>query len=170
MEDKDSLIRHANNPNIVRNVRDIFPYPYTEADAMQWLAFANSEEQAPWVLAIEVDGEAAGVISLLPRSDVERHTAELGYWLGEAFWGRGIVTAAVRAITEHAFQQSDLYRIFANVFARNIASMRVLEKAGYSREAVLVRSVVKDGVMMDLVVYSTTRDPGLPYIAALDTR
>jgi ribosomal-protein-alanine N-acetyltransferase len=164
--DKEALIRHADNPKIWRNVRDLFPYPYTEQDADEWLAHATVEEDTPWVFAIEIDGEAGGTISLLPRSDVERHSAELGYWLGEAFWSRGIMTAAVRALTERAFEQSDFYRIYADVFAWNPASMRVLEKAGYRREAVLTRAVVKDGVLMDQVIYAITRDPGLRYFPA----
>jgi [ribosomal protein S5]-alanine N-acetyltransferase len=164
--DKQALIRNANNRNVSRNLRDLFPYPYTDTDADRWLAHAIAEPGVPWLYAIDVDGEAAGGISLEAKADVELHSAELGYWLGEPFWGRGVMTAAVRAITEHAFRETDFYRIFADVFARNAASMRVLEKAGYRREAVLTRGVVKDGVLMDLVMYATTRDPGLPYVSA----
>ncbi|HEY6330738.1 MAG TPA: GNAT family protein [Blastocatellia bacterium] len=166
IDDKQALIRNANNRNVSRNLRDLFPYPYTDRDAERWLAHADADRGVPWLYAIEVDGEAAGGISLETKADVECHSAELGYWLGEPFWGRGVTTAAVRAITGHAFLESEIYRIFAYVFARNTASMRVLEKAGYQREGVLRRGIVKDGVLMDLVMYAMTRDPGLPYVSA----
>jgi ribosomal-protein-alanine N-acetyltransferase len=166
MGDRASLLRHANNARVWRNLLDLFPHPYKESDADAWLGYATSEEISPWVFTIEVDGEAAGGISLEKGSGVERHSAELGYWLGEPFWGRGIATAAARALTARAFEETDLYRIYASVFAWNPASMRVLEKAGYRREAVLVRSAVKDGVLIDRVMYAITRDPGVPYVPA----
>jgi ribosomal-protein-alanine N-acetyltransferase len=165
-EDKASLILHANNRRVWRNLRDLFPHPYTKADADHWLRFATVEDQAPWTFAVEVSGQAIGGISLVRHGDVEIHTAELGYWLGEAFWGRGIATAAVRAITAAAFEHTDIYRVYADVFAWNPGSMRVLEKAGYHREAVLLRAAFKDGTLVDRVVYALTRDPGLPYVAA----
>jgi ribosomal-protein-alanine N-acetyltransferase len=165
-EDKASLILHANNRRVWRNLRDIFPHPYTEADADSWLRYAAIEDQAPWVFAIEVSGQAVGGISLVRHGDVERHTAELGYWLGETFWGRGIATSAVRAITAAALERTDIYRVYADVFAWNPGSMRVLEKAGYYREGVMVRAGFKDGILIDRVVYALTRDPGLPYVAA----
>jgi RimJ/RimL family protein N-acetyltransferase len=166
MDDKTSLIRHANNRRVWRNLRDLFPHPYTEADADAWLSYATEEERSPWVFAIEVNGEAGGAISLEPGRDIEAHSAEIGYWLGEPFWGRGIVTAAARAITARAFEETDLCRLHAWVFAWNPASMRVLEKAGYRREGVLVRGGIKDGNLIDRVMYAITRDPGLPYVAA----
>jgi RimJ/RimL family protein N-acetyltransferase len=157
------LIRHANNRRVWRNLRDRFPHPYTGPSADDWLAYATIEERSPWEFAIEVDGEAAGGIALERGADIERHSAEIGYWLGEPFWGRGIATAAVRAITTRAFEQTDLYRLYGCVFAWNPASMRVLEKSGYRREGVLVRSAVKDGILIDRVIYAITRDPGLGY-------
>jgi [ribosomal protein S5]-alanine N-acetyltransferase len=166
IEDRESLIRYANNWRVWRNLRDIFPHPYTESDADAWLEYATAEQVSPWVFAIEVDAEAAGGISLERGFDIERHSAEIGYWLGEPFWGRGIATDAVRAITARAFQETDLYRLYGWVFAWNPASMRVLEKAGYAREGVLARSGLKDGVLIDRVMYAITRDPGIEYVAA----
>jgi ribosomal-protein-alanine N-acetyltransferase len=165
-DDKRSLIRHANNRRVWRNLRDIFPHPYTESDADAWLDYASVEGRSPWVFAIDVNGEAAGGISLVPGAEIERHSAEIGYWLGEAFWGRGIATAAVRAITDRGFEETELFRLYGWVFAWNPASMRVLEKAGYRREGVLERSAIKDGFLIDRVMYAITRDPGLPYVAA----
>jgi RimJ/RimL family protein N-acetyltransferase len=162
--DKESVVRHANNIKIWRTVRDLFPHPYTNADADAFLAIATGPSRGDSLYAIDVNGEAVGSIGIHPRSDVERHSAEIGYWLGEAFWGRGIATAAVRFLSRRAIYEQGRYRLFASVFASNLASMRVLEKAGFQREGVLVRSVVKDGVLMDSVLYALTRDPGLPYL------
>ncbi|TAK78846.1 MAG: N-acetyltransferase [Dehalococcoidia bacterium] len=156
LDDSDALARHANNRNVSRNLRDIFPFPYTEADAQAFLARVVPMSPAT-NLAIEVDGEAAGGIGLRVQSDVYRRTAEIGYWLSEAHWGRGIMTEAVVAMTAHAFEQFDLLRIEADVFARNPASMRVLEKAGFEREAWLRQRVTKGGETMDAAMYALLR-------------
>ena len=163
MDDKASLVRYANDQRVSRNLRDGFPHPYTESDADAWLALATDGDRAPWMFAIEVNAEAVGGIGLERGRDIERHSAEIGYWLGEPFWGRNIATAAVQGITRRAFEVTDLYRLYASVFAWNPASMRVLEKAGYHREGTLIRSGIKDGVLLDRVIYAITRDPGLPY-------
>jgi [ribosomal protein S5]-alanine N-acetyltransferase len=166
LTDKPSLVRHANNRNIWRNLRDLFPFPYTEANADWWLGTMTSPEPPAWHYAIEVDGEAAGGIALRRGFDINRFTMEIGYWLGEACWGRGIMTAAVRELTQRGLEESDIYRIEAEVFSWNPASMRVLEKAGYRRETICERSAVKDGTLIDQVLYAITRDPGLPYVPA----
>ncbi len=108
--------------------------------------------------AIEVEGEAAGSIGLELGEDVARRSAEIGYWLGEAHWGRGIATEAVRTVTAYGFEQLDLVRIFANVFAWNPASMRVLEQAGYVLEGRLRSAVTKDGETIDQLAYAVVRD------------
>jgi ribosomal-protein-alanine N-acetyltransferase len=154
--DRESLVRHANNRKVWLMLRDQFPHPYTRADADEWLAHAAKQDPVT-SFAIVVGDEAAGGIGLAPQPDVHRRSAEVGYWLGEAFWGQGIMTAALRAFTAHAFDSHDLIRIFAGVFSTNPASMRVLEKAGYTREGVLRRSVVKDGQVLDQVLYAVTR-------------
>lgn len=114
--------------------------------------------------AIDVAGEAVGCISLERGADVGAASYEVGYWLGRAYWGRGLVTEALRAVTAAAWDEPDVARVYAMVFAWNRASMRVLEKAGYRREAVLVRAGVRDGTAFDRVVYAVTRDTGLPYV------
>jgi [ribosomal protein S5]-alanine N-acetyltransferase len=164
--DQSSLIRHANNVKIWRNVRDIFPHPYTPTAAESFLSTVTEQSGPESVYAIEVGGEAVGAIGIHPRVNEERHTAEIGYWLGEPHWGRGIATAAVRGLSRRALNEMDLYRLFANVFASNVASMRVLEKAGFEREGVMRRAIVKEGVLMDAIVYGLTRDPGLTYLPA----
>jgi len=166
LSDQAALVRHANNIKVWRNVRDVFPHPYTSTAADSFLSAVIRRNGRDSVYAIEVGGEAVGGIGVHPRSAEERYTAEIGYWLGEAFWGRGITTAAVRGLSVRALSKPDLCRLFANVYASNPASMRVLEKAGFQREGVQRRAVVKEGVLMDAVVYGLTRDPGLPYLAA----
>ncbi|HEX6790738.1 MAG TPA: GNAT family N-acetyltransferase [Candidatus Krumholzibacteria bacterium] len=153
--DEPSLVRHANNRNIWINLRDIFPYPYTTADARGWIRLASTNG-FNYVFAIDVDGFAVGAIGLKPGDDIHRFSAEIGYWLGEEYWGRGITTEAVRAVTDYAFTALELTRVHAEVFHWNTASMRVLEKAGYQREGVLHRSVFKDRQWADEVVFART--------------
>ena len=152
--DETSLVAHANDRDIWLNLRDRFPHPYTPEDAESWvtLASANSESH----LAIEVGGEAAGGIGFELRNDVDRVSAEIGYWLGRKHWGRGIMSAAVRGATTYAFTIFGITRLFALPYATNRASARVLEKAGYVREGFLRRSVIKDGVVLDQVLYAIT--------------
>ena len=162
--DKTSLIRHANNKNVSRNLRDHFPYPYRDADADAFLSVASASNSRDLIYAIVIRGEAVGGIGVHPRKDVERHSAEIGYWLGEDFWGRGIATAAVTKLSHHALREPDIYRIFATVFASNPASARVLEKAGFILEGLLSRAILKNGMLIDAALYAMTRDPGLPLI------
>jgi RimJ/RimL family protein N-acetyltransferase len=155
--DAASLARHANNRQIWLNLRDLFPHPYTVSDAEAYIARVAAD--APVTrFAVDVGGDAVGSVSLKLGSDVERRSAEIGYWLGEAHWGRGIMSAAVRAATEYALTELDLLRIFAVPFVRNPASARVLERAGYELEGTMRRSAVKDGVVLDQLLYAAVRD------------
>jgi RimJ/RimL family protein N-acetyltransferase len=154
--DVRSLVRHANNRRIWMNLRDRFPHPYTDADGQAFLASAATQVPS-WTWAIEVDGEAAGGIGLSRLADIERVSAEIGYWLGEAYWGRGITTEAVTAVTAAALSRGDLSRIFALPFADNVASIRVLEKAGYALEGRLPQSAIKDGVIRDQLMFGAYR-------------
>ena len=155
--DEDALVRHANNPKVARNLRDRFPHPYTLADANWWIAHASAEEPTT-SFAIVANGEAVGGIGLLRQTDVDFRSLEIGYWLGEAHWGRGIATEAVRAVTEYAFANFDVCRIYATVFESNLASMRVLEKAGYVCEGRLRKAVTKDGRTMDALMYALVKE------------
>jgi ribosomal-protein-alanine N-acetyltransferase len=160
--DEESLVQQANNQRIWRNLRDRFPNPYTMEDARIWIGIASvCEPQTSF--AITVDDLAVGGIGILLQEDVHRRSAEIGYWLGEDYWGRGIVTEAVRRVTDWAFENFDLCRIFAHVFAWNPASMRVLEKAGYEYEGRLRQSVTKDGQTIDQVIYAIIREDGVRY-------
>lgn len=156
-----SLVRHANNRNVWVNLRDRFPHPYTMADARHWIE-GQQAAAATMQWAIEVARHAAGGIGLDPRDDVNRIAVEIGFWLGEEFWGRGIVTEAVGAVTRHAFFTLGFERVFAEIFAWNPASMRVLEKNGYRQEGRLRSSAEKDGRIVDQVVWAAVRadEPG----------
>ena len=157
-DDEASLVRHANNRNIWRNVRDRFPHPYTENDAKLWIKIAN-RDTTMLNLAIEVDRQAVGGVGIVFKDDVYRRTAEIGYWLGEAYWNRGIASQAVAAVSDYVFTHFDIVRLYAGVFAPNRASARVLEKAGYTFEARLRQSVFKDGQILDEMVYARLRTP-----------
>ena len=156
-QDVEALIRHADNRNVWINVRDRFPHPYTRDDALRWLEFAQTLPPDTQ-LAIEVDGEAVGGIGLEPQTDIERVSAEIGFWLGEAYWGRGIMTQAVTAYSDWALNRPGLFRLYASVLEWNQASMRVLEKAGYQREGCMRKSAIKDGQVIDRVLYTRVRD------------
>jgi len=153
--DLDSLVANANDAEVSRGLRDRFAYPYTIDDARAWLARAPDAADRAW--AIEIDGAAAGGIGVHLGADVHRHSAELGYWLGRRHWGRGLMTAIVRAFAGPAMDAFALYRLHATVYANNPASMRVLEKAGFEREGVLRAAVVKRGELLDAVVYARVR-------------
>lgn len=151
--DVPSLVRHANNRRIWLNLRDRFPHPYTAHDGVAFVRRAR-EIRPETAFAIEVDGEAVGGMSFMLQPDVERVSAEIGYWLGEAYWGRGICTEALGAVTAYAIRQHGLTRIFALPFAHNEASCRVLEKAGYVLEGRLRRSAIKEGQVLDQMQYA----------------
>jgi ribosomal-protein-alanine N-acetyltransferase len=157
-EDAPALARLADDPEVWLNLRDAFPHPYRIADARQFIARAQRLRPPTW-FAIEAGGALAGAIGYAARTDVERVGAEIGYWLGREYWGRGIMTTALRLVTRHAFAADPhLRRIFAVPFASNPASARVLEKAGYTREGTLRQSVRKDGRILDQWMYAVVRD------------
>ena len=153
--DKERLPFHANNRKVWLNLRDRFPHPYTPAVAEQWIRHVTGITPET-DFAIDVEGEAVGGIGLVLHDDVERCSAEIGYWLGEKYWGRGITTAALQSLTEYAFNEFNLTRVFAVPYARNAASIKVLEKAGYICEGVMRRSAIKDGVVLDQLMYAKT--------------
>jgi ribosomal-protein-alanine N-acetyltransferase len=154
MEDAPVLARHANNKKIADNLRDGFPHPYTPDDAKRFIsACLSAGETRQCLRAISIDGEAAGSIGVFLKEDVYAKDAELGYWLAEPYWGRGVMTKAVRDITARAFAVYDIVRIFAEPFAENAASRRVLERAGFTLEGVLKQSVYKNGRIQDSCIY-----------------
>ncbi len=155
--DLKALVRYANNRKIWLNLRDRFPHPFTAADARTWFAIRGADTGSPRNFAIEFEGAAVGGIGMEFFDDVHRLTAEIGYWLGEPFWGRGFATIALRAVTGYAFATFDLRRIQATVYEWNPASARVLEKAGYQLEGRLRNHVVKEGRVGDVLMYAKLR-------------
>lgn len=155
-DDLDALLRYANNPKIAANLRDQFPHPYTRRDAIDYLNYARSMD-VPMSFAMEHGGEAVGGIGFKLGVDIARLSVEMGYWLGEPLWGRGLATRAVTAAADWAFDGYQVVRIFATTFVHNTASMRVLDKAGFEREGILRRSAIKNGVILDQVMFAKVR-------------
>lgn len=156
--DAQSLAAYANNFKIALNLRDAFPHPYTLCNAQSFIeSCIASDESCKCLRAIDVDGQAVGSIGIFKKDDVYRLSAELGYWLGEPFWGRGIITAAVVRMCQDIFSRWDIVRIFAEPFAQNAGSRRVLEKAGFKLEGILEKSVCKKGVLQDSCIYALLR-------------
>jgi RimJ/RimL family protein N-acetyltransferase len=156
-EDAAALARYADNCKVAMWLRDRFPSPYTTADAQAFLA-AVSRQDPRTVFAIATRVEVIGGIGLKFGDDVHRFTAELGYWLGEPLWGRGIMTEAVRRFVPWAFEHLEVHRIYAAVFAGNGPSVRVLEKAGFEREGRLRAGVFKNGRIQDQLLYAKIKD------------
>jgi RimJ/RimL family protein N-acetyltransferase len=156
-DDAASLAEQGNNRRVWQNLRDRFPHPYTEEGARGYIEFLKTQDD-PTSWAIEVDGKAVGGISLHPREDIERIGAEIGYWIGEPYWGRGITTSAIRLVTDHALGERGLHRVFAIPFSTNAASCRALEKAGYVLEGTMRRNVIKDGRIFDSELYARVRE------------
>jgi RimJ/RimL family protein N-acetyltransferase len=153
LSDAPALAGHANDRGIWQNLRDTFPHPYTTQDAEYFLSM-GADNQRDLHLAFEVDGEAVGSIGVHFKTDVRRRSAEIGYWLARPYWGRGLATTAVQTVAEYVFAHFDVCRLYAVVFESNLASARVLEKAGFELEARLRKSVVKDGQTMDSRLYA----------------
>ena len=152
-DDKEALALLANNKKIFDNVRDILPHPYTIDDAIFFIN-VTKQENPQMSFAIEYEGQFCGMIGLMPQQDVYRRTAEIGYWLGEPFWNKGIATIAVKLITDYGFKELDFIRIHTGIFEYNIGSMKVLEKNGYKKDCVFEKSIIKNGKIIDEHRYS----------------
>ncbi len=150
--DASALSKHANNKKIADNMRDGFPFPYSIDNANTWLAMATKETKHI-LLAIEVEGEAAGGIGIIFKENVYRFTAEIGYWLGETHWGKGITTEAIIKLSDYIFANISIARLQAEIFSPNIASMKTILKAGYHLEAINKNAVYKNGRLFDQHVY-----------------
>lgn len=152
-DDAESLQKHADNPNIYSFLLDRFPHPYTMEAAVSWVNMML--DQHPQVnFVIDVDDKAVGVIGLEIREDVYRKTALLGYWISETLWGKGVMPQAIKLITAYAFEHLGLIRIQAGVLSNNPRSMRVLEKAGFTKEGVLKNNIIKNGAVLDEYIYA----------------
>ena len=158
MTDRDALIPLANNPKVWRNMHDTFPHPYTEDAAKEWLSRQTSAPPPRTAFAIEVDGHLAGGIGFDVLPLIYRVTALMGYWLGEPFWGRGIASDACSLMRDYIFENfPDIHRIQSVVYEWNPASMRVLEKSGFTKEGCMRKAAIKDGKIIDVALYAITR-------------
>jgi|SRR4051812_23574453 ribosomal-protein-alanine N-acetyltransferase len=155
-DDAPSIARYANNRKVWLTLRDIFPHPYRLEDAIGFIRMVAKQNPAT-TAAIVRGSEAIGCIGIRFGEDVHRKTAELGYWLAEPFWGQGIMSEAVPEFTRYAFQTFDLVRIFAEPFAENSASARVLEKAGFTCEGRLRANLLKDGKVLDSLLFAKVK-------------
>jgi ribosomal-protein-alanine N-acetyltransferase len=156
MDDAPDLAKQANNRRVWLGLRDLFPHPYTIEHANEFLQSVTTKKP-PTEFCIDIDGAAVGGIGIGIGEDVHRYTGELGYWLSEDFWGHGITSEAVPAVTEYCFENFPLRRIYAEPYANNPASARVLEKAGFALEGRLKNNVFKDGQVLDSLLYARIR-------------
>lgn len=155
MDDADSLVKHANNFNIARFLTNGFPHPYTQEDAYNFLSVVSNTSPTT-IMAIEVNDEAVGSIGLTPQTDIHCKNAELGYFISEDYWGRGIMTQAIKQMVDYGFSTFGVTRIFARPFGTNKASQRVLEKAGFELEARFKNAIYKYDEFMDELIYGIT--------------
>lgn len=147
-KDIKTMAQLANNKKIWDNVRDGFGHPYTEKNAEEFIK-RQAKSDTEQVFAIDFKGELCGLIGLILQKDVHRKSAEIGYWIGESHWGKGIVTKAIELITTYAFDELKLIRIYAGIFEYNVGSIRVLEKNGFQKEGISKKAVFKNGEFWD---------------------
>jgi RimJ/RimL family protein N-acetyltransferase len=159
-EDAPDLVAAINNKKVLDNLRDGIPYPYTTQDAVDFInTTQNASSDSQYTFAIIYDGKVIGSIGVFRRDNVHRFTGELGYYIAEPYWGKGIMTEAVRQICAYVFANTDIVRIFAEPYAYNAASCRVLEKAGFQLEGILRQNAFKNGCFVDMKMYSILKSP-----------
>ena len=158
IRDATQLAAIANNKNIADNLRDGFPFPYSINDARNWLNMILPENLPPRFFAITVDALLVGSIGIVSKEDIYRKNFEIGYFLSEEYWGKGIATKAIKAATSYAFNDFDVVRVYAEPFADNQGSRRALEKAGFTLEATLKRNVIKNEIIKDSCIYSVLKE------------
>ena len=156
ISDLTNLVKHANNLNVAKYMMNSFPHPYTEEAGKKFIEFANKDTPVH-IFAIEFEGEAIGGIGIHPQSDIQCKNAELGYWLAEPYWGKGIMTSAIQQILEFTFKTFDFNRVFARPFGTNKASQKILEKNGFQLEAHLKATFFKNDTYHDELIYAIRR-------------
>jgi len=155
MGDAADLAAALNNPNIQNNLRDGLPCPYTEKDAGDYIdAMLRADKNATFAFAITVDDRAIGSIGVFRKDNIHSRTAEMGYYISERFWGQGLGTGAVKQTCKYIFENTDILRIFAEPFAYNTASRRILEKSGFRCEGIMRANAVKNGKVLDMTLYA----------------
>jgi RimJ/RimL family protein N-acetyltransferase len=158
ISDASKLALIADNKKIAGNLRDIFPFPYTLKDASDWLNIILPENNPPRFFAITIDKKLVGSIGIVSKTDIYKKNFEIGFYLSENYWGKGIATKAIKAATSYAFRDFDIVRIYAEAFSDNTGSRRALEKAGFKLEATLKKSIIKNGIVKDSCIYSVLRE------------
>lgn len=159
LTDASDLASALSNKHIQDNLRDGLPYPYTEKDGMDYIsAMLSANENDTFAFAIIVDSKVIGSIGVFRQENIHRQTAELGYYIAEEYWGKGIMTEAVKQICDYVFKNSDIIRIYAEPFSYNRASCRVLEKAGFQYEGTLRSNAVKGGKVIDMKMYARIKE------------
>ena len=157
-EDKYDLVAVINNKNVLNNLRDGLPYPYTVDDAGEYIAaMLSADGNKTFAFAIAANDKVIGSIGVFRGENIHSQTAEMGYYIGESYWGQGFGTSAVKQTCQYIFEHTDIIRIFAEPFAHNTASCRVLEKAGFQLEGVLHSNAVKNGNILDMKLYALLR-------------
>ena len=156
-EDVDSLVKYANNYSVSRYLRDAFPFPYTEKDAMRWIDIVM-HDKFNLTFAIADEQELIGGIGAMPNQDVNRFTAEIGYWLAEPFWNKGIISKAVSTFCGYLFNNYNFNHLTASIYEGNDASMRVVQKAGFILEGVLRKNVYKENKFLDQYIYGLLKE------------
>ena len=157
--DKSALAGNLNNSKILNNLRDGLPYPYTEQDAEDFItAMLSANKDNTFAFAITLDDEVIGSIGVFRQDNIHSRTAEMGYYIGEPYWGNGYMTSIIKQVCKYIFENTDIIRIFAEPFAHNKASCRALEKAGFQYEGTLRSNAVKCGDIVDLKMYALIRE------------
>jgi len=155
--DLEALVYHANNPLIAKNMTNRFPHPYTKKNGEDFIAFANKMDP-PNILAIDIDGEFCGAVGVHPQDDVKCKNAEIGFWVAEQYWNKGIATAMVKQLIDYAFDNFDISRVFAAIYGYNEASKKVVRKLGFTEEAHLKNTIFKNSVYTDEYIFGLRRD------------
>ncbi len=156
IDDAEDLAKLANNKNVAQFMADVFPHPYSVENAKTFIAFATSNNTST-IFAIVVDGKPAGSIGLHLQTDILRKNAEIGYWLGEAYWGKGIITNVIPQIIDYGFKNMDIIRIFARIIGTNITSRKVVEKCGFKLEGQYEKTLYKNGEFLDEYIYAVRK-------------
>ena len=157
--DAKALAAAVSNKKVQDNLRDGLPYPYTEEDGREYISqMLSADGNDTFAFAITADDKVIGSIGAFRQRNIHSRTAELGYYIAEEYWGRGIMTEAVKQLCGYIFSHSDIIRIFAEPFAYNTGSCRVLEKAGFRFEGTLRSNAVKNGRVIDMKMYSLLKD------------
>ena len=154
IHDVEAIVKHANNPNVSQYTSNKFPYPYLVSHAQAFVEFANNSISSD-ILAIEINGEFVGACGIHFKEDLQCKNAELGYWLAEPFWGKGIITLVLIERVQDAFLKHKIHRLYASVFDVNIGSQKALLKCGFTLEAILKQAVYKNNCYYDDYIYST---------------